>query len=189
MSSGSSREVEIKLPLASAAEGRRRLRQAGFALSRRRVLEENVAFDTPRQALRRQGLLLRLRTAGRRSLVTFKGPSVPGKHKSRLEIEFEIGDPPALQAILDGLGYRPAFRYEKYRTEYASGRGRAMLDETPAGTFLELEGPPAWIDRMARRLGFGEADYITQTYAELHRRSPAGRLRDMLFSPHRVIKR
>jgi adenylate cyclase class 2 len=176
------REIEIKLRLTDAAEGRRRLRQAGFRVARRRVLEQNVIFDTPELTLRRRGLVLRLRTSGARSLVTFKGPSERGKHKIRTEIEFELDGPAAFGQILEALGYRPSFRYEKYRAEYVdeTGAGRAMLDETPVGTFLELEGPARWIDRTARRLGFGEADYITATYAELHRSAASGR-RDMLF--------
>jgi adenylate cyclase class 2 len=114
---------------------------------------------------------------------TFKGPPELGKHKIRKEIEFELPSAEACAEVLEALGYRPAFRYEKYRTEYTSQSvtsGRAMLDETPVGAFLELEGPPRWIDRMARRLGFREADYITATYAELHRSAGRGR-RDMLF--------
>lgn len=189
MKPGSKREVEIKLRLADAAEGRRRLRQAGFRVARRRVFERNVIFDTSGQTLRRRGLLLRLRTAGAQSLVTFKGPAEPGKHKIRREIESELRGPEAFAEILECLGYQPAFRYEKYRTEYVEhsrtglrpvGAGRAMLDETPVGTFLELEGPPRWIDHTARRLGFSEADYITASYAELHRDSAPAR-RDMLF--------
>jgi adenylate cyclase class 2 len=182
--SGSKKEVEIKLRLTDVAEGRRRLRQAGFRVVRRRVLERNVIFDTPGHALRRRGLLLRLRTSGARSLVTFKGPSERGKHKIRKEIEFELrGGGEACLEVFEALGYRPAFRYEKYRTEYVLkpvSAGRAMLDETPVGVFLELEGPPHWIDRTARRLGFREADYVTATYAELHRSTGRGR-RDMLF--------
>ena len=177
-------EVEIKLRLASVAEGRRRLRKAGFRVAKRRVLEQNVIFDVQKHTLRRRGLVLRLRTSGAHSLVTFKGPAEPGKHKIRKEIEFELqrGGGAGFTQVLEGLGYRPAFRYEKYRTEYVlpTGAGRAMLDETPVGVFLELEGPPGWIDRTARRLGFGEADYITATYAGLHR-SAGGGSRDMLF--------
>ena len=58
------------------------------------------------------------------------------------------------------------FRYEKYRTEFRQPRraGVAMLDETPVGVYLELEGTPHWIDRTARRLGFQESDYITASY-------------------------
>ena len=36
------------------------------------------------------------------------------------------------------------------------------------GVFVELEGNPVWIDSMARRLGFSERDYITDTYARLY---------------------
>ncbi|HEY1207533.1 MAG: class IV adenylate cyclase [Bryobacteraceae bacterium] len=182
--SGPKKEVEIKLRLTGVDEGRRRLRQAGFRVSRRRVFERNTIFDTPGQALRRRGLLLRLRTSGARSLVTFKGPTERGKHKIRKEIEFELrGGSEACAEVFEALGYRPVFLYEKYRTEYVlkpASAGRAMLDETPVGVFLELEGPPQWIDRTARRLGFREADYITATYAELHRSAGRGR-RDMLF--------
>ncbi|HXN47722.1 MAG TPA: class IV adenylate cyclase [Bryobacteraceae bacterium] len=188
------KEVEIKLRLGSSAEGRRLLRKAGFRVEKRRVLERNVLFDTPGKALRQRGLVLRLRISGAHSLVTFKGPAERGKHKIRQEIEFELerGGGPRLVQVLEALGYRPAFRYEKYRTEYVlptgSGlaasavahSGIAMLDETPVGVFLELEGPPRWIDRTARLLGFHEADYITASYAELHR-SAGGGSRDMLF--------
>ena len=44
----------------------------------------------------------------------------------------------------------------------------ATLDETPIGVFVELEGPPDWIDRTARRLGFSPADYIKASYARLY---------------------
>ncbi len=182
--SGSKKEVEIKLRLTSVAEGRRRLRAAGFRVARRRVFEQNVVFDTAGGALRRRGVVLRLRTSGALILVTFKGPAEPGKHKIRKEIEFELrrGGGPGFIEVLEAVGFRPAFRYEKYRTEYVlpTGDGQAMLDETPVGLFLELEGAPGWIDRTARLLGFREADYITATYAGLHRSAGRGP-RDMLF--------
>ncbi len=43
-----------------------------------------------------------------------------------------------------------------------------MVDETPIGVYLELEGSPTWIDRTVRRLGFAEMDYITTSYARLY---------------------
>ncbi len=48
------------------------------------------------------------------------------------------------------------------------GTGVATLDETPVGVYLELEGTPNWIDRMARKLGFDEAAYITASYGRLY---------------------
>ena len=170
---GTHREIEIKLRLASVAQGRRLLGRAGFTVSKRRVFEENILYDTAESALRNSGSALRLRTSGKREVLTFKGPCEPGKHKSREELEMELGDRKTFEAILSRLGFQPVFRYEKYRAEYsrARTRGTATLDETPVGVFFELEGTPAWIDRTARELGFSEADYITAGYVELHRRA------------------
>jgi len=95
-------------------------------------------------------------------------------------------DATALVEILAGLGYRPVFRYEKYRTVYRRiGRpGLAMLDETPIGNFLELEGSPRSIDRMAGELGYSGADYILDSYGKLyldHCARAGVRPRDMIF--------
>jgi adenylate cyclase class 2 len=169
MASGQ-RETEIKLPAADAATARRLLRPAGFRVSRRRVFEANTVFDTPDTILRASQRLLRVREAGGVITLTYKGPPAVGRHKSREELELELSAAAPMAAILDRLGFRPVFRYEKYRTEYRQpGRaGVATVDETPVGVFLELEGQPRWIDRTARALGFGEADYITASYGRLY---------------------
>ena len=67
-----------------------------------------------------------------------------------------MSDPDAFTLVLDRLGYQPAFRYEKYRTQLqAAGEpGLITIDETPIGVYLELEGPQDWIDSTAARLGF-----------------------------------
>jgi len=163
-------ETEIKLAVPNARTARKLLRSAGFTLARRQVFESNVVFDTPRLTLRRASTLLRLRRAGRLCTVTYKGKPVPGKHKTREELELSVKDPSTISAIFERLGYRPVFRYEKYRTEYrlAHGAGIATVDETPIGTYVELEGSPGWIDRLAARMGFGESDYITASYAGLY---------------------
>jgi adenylate cyclase class 2 len=168
--SGSAREVEIKLPVVSLEAIRRVLRRVGFRVARRRVFETNTVFDTPELALRRAGSLLRVRETGGAGLLTFKGPAEPGRHKVRQELESGLETPAAAARIFERIGFTPVFRYEKYRTEFAraGSSGRAMLDETPIGNFLELEGPPRWIDRTARQLGFGEADYITASYGALY---------------------
>jgi len=168
--SASPRETEIKLQMASARSARRLLLQAGFVIQIRRVFEVNIIFDTPDNALRRKNNLLRLRQAGRRAIFTFKGATQPSRYKSRDEIESDVADPQALTTILAGLGYQAVFRYEKFRTVYHKPNrpGSVMLDETPIGDYLELEGSPAWIDRTARALGRSPADYITASYGALY---------------------
>jgi adenylate cyclase class 2 len=163
-------ETEIKLAVGDASKARGILRAAGFRVSKRRVFEVNNVFDTQELTLRRAGLLLRLREAGSVRTLTYKGPSTLSKHKSREELELVIPDAQIMSAILERLGYHIVFRYEKYRTEFQqrSGRGVAVLDETPVGIYLELEGSSAWIDRTAPKLNFSEQDYITQSYAALY---------------------
>jgi adenylate cyclase class 2 len=152
------------------AEGRRLLRAAGFRVSKRRIFEANTLFDTARGALRRTGRLLRVREAGPLGILTYKGSAAIGKYKDREELEVEVSDPRRLSEMLTRLDFAPTFRYEKFRTEYRrpGEPGSAMLDETPIGVYLELEGAPAWRDRSARRLGFTESDYSTASYYGLY---------------------
>jgi adenylate cyclase, class 2 len=163
-------ETEIKLAVENARKARAMLHAAGFHVSRRRVFEGNTIFDTAKGTLRRTRTLVRIREAGGMAILTYKGAPVPSRHKSREEVETVIEDPHALRTVLERLGYRPTWRYEKFRTEYRleRGAGMATLDETPIGVYLELEGSPRWIDRMARVLGFQHDDYIIASYARLH---------------------
>ncbi len=184
--SHSQHETEIKLAVRNAAAAQRLLRRGGFVVARLRVFEANTVFDTADLALRARGELLRVREAGKVITATYKGPAAVARHKSREELEFTASDAAGLKLVLTRLGYLPVFRYEKYRTEYKRPRvrGLAMLDVTPIGTFLELEGDPAWIDRTAHALGFQESSYITASYGRLyeewcrHRAIPPG---DMVF--------
>ena len=163
-------EVEIKLAVANASAMRRALGRLGFVLAGREW-ERDIVLDTRSLALRRSHCLLRLRHHGRRWKLTFKGPPAANRrYKARPETEVEIQDGRRLLQLLEQLGYRPVFRYEKRRSTYRAGQrdGVASLDVTPIGTFLELEGPGRWIDRTAQALGFSRRDYITRSYATLY---------------------
>jgi adenylate cyclase class 2 len=100
-------------------------------------------------------------------MLTHKAKGAPGRHKTRLELETRVENGEQMDAILRALGFAPTFRYEKYRAEWCDDTGHVVVDKTPIGNFGEIEGPPRWIDRTARRLGIRPEDYITQTYADL----------------------
>lgn len=185
--SGAGLEIEIKLPVKNAAAMARRLRRLG-ARSLGRVHERNTLFDTPQNALGRSGRVLRVRAetkaergrngrAGARrakGTLTFKSPVEGGRYKVRRETEVRVGSPERTEKILEGLGFRVWFRYEKFRTSYRFKGLRhlvADLDETPMGVYLELEGAPESIDRAAARLGYGPADYLRESYYELFERA------------------
>ena len=164
----SGHETEIKLRVESVERGQQLLERAGFLLHTPSTLEVNVVYDTQDRTLRQTGRVLRLRDYGDARVLTFKGPAVATKHKTRLETETSVGSTEVLAAVFAELGYRPVFRYEKMRAEYRFDSGTATLDETPIGIFIELEGDPEWIDASALRMGFGESDYITESYGRLY---------------------
>lgn len=166
------REVEIKIRLESVEHGRKLLERLGFVVEKLRVLERNELFDTADHRLRVARELLRLRIVGSRHVLTYKGPPERGRHKSREELEVEVGDAAELKKILEHLSFRPSFRYEKYRTEYhrAGEPGHVTLDETPIGAYFELEGDPHWIDSVAREMGFPEESYVRDSYGTLYQR-------------------
>lgn len=179
------KEVEIKFRIESIGRLRRQLRSAGFHVITRRTHEVNALYDLPGYPLRQRGELLRLRQYGSKWILTHKAKAQAGRHKVRVERETEVESGPEMDAILRALGLTPAFRYEKFRAEWSDDRGHVVIDETAIGNFGEIEGPAAWIDRTAKRLGVNSSQYITQSYAELffawkrRTRSPA---REMTFA-------
>lgn len=166
--------------MAGPEEARERVRGAGATPLRPRRLQHDVLVDTADRRLLDAGTALRVRTDGDRAYLTFKGPVQPGPMKVREEIETEAASGTALLAILDALGYAPAFRYEKYREEYAADGAVIAIDETPIGTFVEIEGTAAAIDGLAVRLGFSRADFVTASYRALFLAAQSGAA-DMLF--------
>ena len=171
-------ETEIKLPVARVETLRRLLRRLGWRVFLRRHLEHNLVFDRADESLLRAGYLLRVRSAGKRCLLTVKRPmQASAHHKVREEFEIETSDTASTIAILDALDYRIAWRYEKYRTQFMQPgtKGKILLDETPIGNYLELEGEPEWIDSTAVQLGFGADDYITASYRALFLEYAPGR--------------
>lgn len=164
-------ENEIKLALPSAAEGRLLLLAQGFLEAVPRTFERNLVLDDPAQSIRPAGRLLRLRQAGELVTCTFKGAPIAGSiHKQREEREFTATNLDEVVNVFAALGYRPGFRYDKFRTEFAipNEPGLATLDETPIGNYFELEGPADWIDGTASSLGFDTTQYITESYSRLY---------------------
>jgi len=161
------REVEIKFVLDDVREMERRLKAAGFRRQTPRTHETNTLYDLPSGDLTARGEVLRLREYGGNWRLTHKSKGRPGRHKSRIEHEVTVSDGAHAEGILTALGYRPRFRYEKFRSEWSDGSGHVVLDETPIGAFGEIEGAPRWIDRIARTLGIGSGDYITDSYGLL----------------------
>ncbi len=177
-------EIELKFPVDDANALQSKLPELGFHLDTPRTFEHNTLYDSPERSLRAQRQLLRLRKYGEVWTVTHK--RVPGvneagagesKYKVRIETETAVEDGAAMAEVFVRLGYGPVFEYEKYRTEWShpvhvsegSGlvTGHLVVDETPIGTYAELEGPSEWIDETLEQLGVDPARCLTDSYGKL----------------------
>lgn len=195
---GSGSEIETKLRVIDLPVLRARLQKLRAVRIVPRTYESNTLYDTPAGDLRRLGRMIRIRVEQPASkakgrgepldlpaILTYKGPprkshsspqetrggSADKRLKIREELEVTLNSWKQMANILQALGLRPAFRYEKFRTTYILPGIRGLkveLDETPLGCFLELEGGPRAIDRAARLLGYKREDYITETYGSLY---------------------
>jgi adenylate cyclase class 2 len=162
-------EHEVKLRCASVEAARQAVITAGGRLvASRRKLDDRL-FDTADDALRRAGTALRVRRDGDRARLTWKGPVVPGPVKSREELETGVDDPEVLEAVVQALGLRRVFRAEKYREDYRLDDAAVVIDETPMGVFVEIEGAPATIEPIAVRLGRSAAEFELRSYPALWR--------------------
>src|SRR4051812_18364481 len=178
-------EREIKLRFETPAQAREAVLGLGATTLRGRRLQEDALLDTAEGALKRRGCALRVRAEAGRHFLTFKGPVQPSVMKLREELETLVGDSELVIYILAELGFRVWFRYQKYREEFSHGDVTIAIDETPLGTFVEIEGADAGIRGAAESLGRTERDYVVASYRTLFLADCASRgveASDMLFA-------
>ena len=134
----------------------------------------DIYFNSPTRDFRRTDEALRIRIKEEGARLTYKGPKLDIRTKSRLELTVEVKDPAAMEKILAELGFRPSGEVRKRRTKYTLGEVTFALDDVEGlGSFLEIEAPAEddWADKQERvleilqRLGQGES--IRKSYLEL----------------------
>ena len=161
-------EIEVKVAVPDVGAVAEQARGLGWELVRPRHFEANVLFDFPERSLSLSGCLLRVRETEAGALLTFKGRvEEHERYKVRPERETLCDSGPAVRAVLESIGLRPFFRYEKYREEYQGPGALLCLDELPFGHFLELEGDAGAIEATASALGISPDRYLKRSYADL----------------------
>lgn len=165
-------EREVKLTFPTAAAARDAVMAAGAVPERPRRLQDDTLYDLPDETLRKRGRVVRVRIerwpdATETTTLTVKGPVQGGPMKLRDEHETRVDKGDALLSAFDALGMRAWFRYQKYREEFSSPGLVVAIDETPVGTYVELEGDEDAIVAMTRALGRSPADFIIDSYYRL----------------------
>lgn len=164
--------------------------------------ESNILFDTPDSALHGSGRLLRLRTrrwAGREDhVLTCKLPRLTPAHgpeagfKIREEHECRVEDARGMRAILEGLGYAAAARYEKFRESWMLDAVSVDMDILPFGQVVELEGDAGRIVKLEVLLELDKLPTSTDSYHILHQQWRAKQQlppeRSFVFTPHEAAR-
>ncbi len=179
-------EIEVKFALRDRAGLIEKLTAAGAERLYPETFEDNIILDR-RGELRTRGALLRVRKFGRYVLVTFKGPmSIDDGIKSREEVQTGVESFETAIALFDLLGYKPSFRYQKFREVWRLGDVEVVLDRTPIGEYFEIEGALEKIKEVATELELRMDDAIRSSYADLYRqqrRTRADLPENMVFNP------
>lgn len=189
MMAGKDTETEVKIKVGDLEAIAGRILMTGGARTGERVHERNVRYDDAGGTLTPAGRVLRLRQ-DRETRLTYKEPRAGDSGMTRTELEVSVSDFEMAHRILGALGFSPAWEYEKYRTTYRLGGCEVVLDETPMGNFIEIEGDVAGIEAALDALQLHHARRITESYSVLfeHVKRRLGLpFRDLTFENFRGI--
>ncbi|HPY51159.1 MAG TPA: class IV adenylate cyclase [Sedimentisphaerales bacterium] len=163
-------EAKLRVPSFECVEECLRSQSASFVSE---TVQTDSYFDTPDADLTRtdQCPRLRVETTGtaERLVLTYKGPKQVDDFKKRQEVNLDVADAEAAEALLETLGYRRTLAFNKRRREWKWEECRIALDTLPLiGTFVEIEGPDSKIIQSVQKtLGLTDAPHVTDSYASL----------------------
>lgn len=182
-------EIEVKFPLFDRAKLVDRLLGKGGERLYPETFEDNIILDR-RGELRTRGALLRVRKFGRYVLATYKGPvAFDGNVKKREEVQTGLESFELAIALFESLGFRPTFRYQKFREVWRVGSVEVVLDRTPIGEYFEIEGALETIREVVDDLGLRMEDAIRSSYSDLYRQARRTRSdlpENMVFDPQEL---
>ena len=159
-------EREFKFRVESLGAVVEKLREVGAERGERSVLERNWLFDRGSR-IREAGQVLRLREDNGGTRLTYKGPtSLEDGARVRTEIELGVSDLDAARSLLEALGFEATGYYEKRRGTWFLGSAEIALDETPIGSFVEIEGDRAL--EVVELIGFDSQGAETESYVALY---------------------
>lgn len=182
------KEIEIKIRLSdspisglqerAAGEADELLEEYGFERDRH-LMQRDLYLSHPCRDLGETDEALRIRTvkdmdSGRTdTFITYKGPKLSNRSKSRDEIEIRIPGIEGMRELLYRLGFSKVIIVDKERRTYIKDEVEASIDMiSDLGCFLELEmksgevkGPEERLLDIARELGFEKTE--RRSYMEL----------------------
>lgn len=165
-------EIELKSACGDLSTVEEKVKKMGAAFEKTET-EEDHYFAHPARDFARTDEALRVRSAGGKSFLTYKGPKLGGPAKTRLEHEVAVESGSETEAILQELGFRRLGTVKKTRRLYRLGEVAICLDRVEdLGDFVEMEmlgddrqAIEEKLFTLAAELGLSA--FITTSYLEL----------------------
>ena len=154
-------EVEVKILNINPEKIRKKLLELGAKKIFHDKMEAKV-FDFPDMRLKHNNGYIRLRKAGDKTEMTYKG-SLPSKEfKKREEIETHIADHDKVMAMLQRIGMKEVKAYKKVRESYKLGNISFDMDfyEEPMNLppMIEVESDEEGVRKGVQLLGYKMED-------------------------------
>lgn len=183
-------EVEVKLPITSMESIEEIILQAG-GVRLNSETQSDIYFDHPCRSfsVTDESVRLRQRTPlGDSSLsdsgyapieLTYKGPKIDKKTKTRIEYTADLGSIEPITAILENTGFKRVATIIKQRTFFDIDGITASIDDViGVGQYIELELIAEGEDSMnaarerilslLKTMGLDEDDLVRESYLELY---------------------
>lgn len=166
-------ELEIKIQIPSEKEFQdlyeKCLQLCGSLLSHFSQLDEY--YDTPDRKLKKQDLVIRIRSNGEKKTIALKSPRIEllSGMTSRIELEFLSAAGENVHQQLLNQGLLPNEAAEKERWTFVYNNCEIVLDKLPfIGTFIEIEGPSEIaIQEVIALLDLSAYPIVCKNYGEL----------------------
>ncbi len=136
-------EVEIKAKLYSKMETLNNIKKIGGVYSHTEK-QHDIYFNAPHKDYKDTDEALRIRVIPKdddfERILTYKGPKIDSKSKTRKEIEVQIGDTEKMTDILINLGFKPTAVVDKVRRIFNYEDYTITLDKLEGlGYYMEIE--------------------------------------------------
>lgn len=135
------------------------------------VLQLDEYYDTPDGQLKKQDLVIRIRSNGQKKTIALKSPRIelPSGMTNRIELEFLSAEGEKVDEQLLSQGLNPNEAAEKERWTFIHDDCEIVLDKLPfIGSFIEIEGPSeVAIQNIVSLLDLSSCPVVRQNYGEL----------------------
>jgi adenylate cyclase class 2 len=134
-------EVEVKAAIKDIKSIKKSLKELGASFIESRE-EKDDYYQHPSRDFSKTDEALRMRRVGKQVLLTYKGPKLDKKSKTREEITLDITkQAKPTEFLMQRLGFNKAIEVFKQRELYRLEGFEICLDRVKGlGTYLEIEG-------------------------------------------------